>query len=175
MSLGNTDNVFSKNEQAKYIRNVSAKINNFSSSVLKRNLIKSCQENVGSAQVSNKAVCDSSEPSQTKQLISKFDKVKEDTGNQYTQKQNQVKSSTKLLISQFDNKNENNCQKKQNEGKQLLFQPQFSNNSLPRPKINPVTPSRKGQQNTSKVHQMIYAMNKTGFLQDRLKTIKNED
>ena len=138
-----------------------------------RNLNRFCQENSGPIKISNKAECASSEPSQTRQLISKFDKVKEETSNQSVQKQNQLKSSTKLLISQFDNKSEN-CQKRQNEGKQLCFQSQFSNNSLPRPKINPVTPTRNAPRNTSKVHQMIYAMNKTGFLQDRLKTINNE-
>ena len=37
----------------------------------------------------------------------------------------------------------------------------------PRPQINPITWSKHTQKTTSKVHQLVNAMNKTGFLQEK--------
>ena len=166
------NNAFVKNETAKFTKNVSAKMSDLSSSVLKRNLIKSCGGKPSFPRSSNQTVSTSQvtpgKASQTKQLISKFDNSKAETG-QVTHKPKQVKTPTRLLISKFDNPEEDlSSNRGKNERKNLQFKSDFSNNSFPRPKINPITQTGKSLKNTSKVHQMIFAMNKTGFLQDKL-------
>ena len=162
-------NIFLQNESSKFVKNTTLK-NNTCNNVTKRNILLKSRESKPNTPNFSRENSSSiqSEPSvanQTRQLISRFDNIKSETKQEVKQKNKQFKSPTKQLISKFNNPTDNS-DRKSTGGTSFQFkhQQQFIPNSQIKPKFSPTI--TQNSRNTSKVHQLVYSLNKTGFLQN---------